>query len=73
MSRAYSDIAFTPAVRAVQTARGSRAGYAALDHSDDRRDALGDAESAPGRRCLHARQPLGRRPDGHASLSDLGL
>ena len=36
MSRAFSDIAFTPAVRAVQTRMGSRAAYARLDHADDR-------------------------------------
>ncbi len=46
MSRAYSDIAFTPTVRAVQTRLGSRSGYEPLDHTDDRRDALGDAEAA---------------------------
>ena len=46
MSRAYSDIAFTPTVRAVQTARGSRAAYVPLDHTDDRRDALGETEAA---------------------------
>ena len=46
MSRAYSDIAFTPTVRAVQTRLGSRSGYAPLDHADDRRDALGEAEAA---------------------------
>ena len=40
MSRAYSDIAFTPAVRAVQTQMGSRSGYAPLDHAADRRDTL---------------------------------
>ena len=40
MSRAYYDIAFTPAVRAMQTRMGSRATYAPLDHTDDRRDAL---------------------------------
>ena len=45
MSRVYSDITFTPTVRAVQTARGSRAAYAPLDHTDDRRDALGEAEA----------------------------
>jgi uncharacterized protein len=44
MSRAYSDIAFTPAVRAVQTRMGSRAGYARLDDTDDRRDALTERE-----------------------------
>jgi ferredoxin-NADP reductase/predicted pyridoxine 5'-phosphate oxidase superfamily flavin-nucleotide-binding protein len=44
MSRAYSDIAFTPAVRAMQTHMGTRSLYAALDRSKDRRDALGAAE-----------------------------
>ncbi len=46
MGRAYSDIAFTPDVRAVQTRLGSRSGYAPLDHTDDRRDALGAGEAA---------------------------
>ncbi len=40
MSRAYSDIAFTPAVRAVQTRMGSRSAYAPLDRTLDKRDAL---------------------------------
>ncbi|MBC7604764.1 MAG: pyridoxamine 5'-phosphate oxidase family protein [Ramlibacter sp.] len=40
MSRAYSDITFTPTVRAMQTRMGTRAAYAALDRTDDRRDAL---------------------------------
>ena len=40
MGRAYSDIAFTPAVRAMQTRMGTRPVYAALDRTDDRRDAL---------------------------------
>ena len=40
MSRAYYDIAFTPAVHATQTRMGSRATYAPLDHSHDRRDTL---------------------------------
>lgn len=40
MSRAFSDIAFTPAVRAMQTRMGSRANYEPLDHTDERRDAL---------------------------------
>ena len=40
MSRAYSDIAFTPAVRAMQTRMGSRSAYRALDETDDRRDVL---------------------------------
>lgn len=45
MSRAFSDIAFTPAVRAMQTRMGSRANYAPLDHAEDRRDALGLMEA----------------------------
>lgn len=45
MSRAFSDIAFTPAVRAMQTRMGSRANYAPLDHAEDRRDALGPMEA----------------------------
>jgi predicted pyridoxine 5'-phosphate oxidase superfamily flavin-nucleotide-binding protein len=40
MSRAFADIAFTPAVRAMQTRMGSRAAYARLDGDVDRRDAL---------------------------------
>jgi hypothetical protein len=51
MSRAYSDIAFTPAVRAMQTRMGTRTGYAPLDHTDDRRDALTEAEAE----FIHAR------------------
>ncbi len=38
MSQAFSDIAFTPAVRAAQTRMGSRKHYARLDESEDRRD-----------------------------------
>jgi ferredoxin-NADP reductase/predicted pyridoxine 5'-phosphate oxidase superfamily flavin-nucleotide-binding protein len=45
MSRAYSDIAFTHNVRVVQTQMGSRANYAPLDVTDDRRDALGEREA----------------------------
>ena len=45
MSRAFSDIAFTPAVRAMQSRQGSRNQYARLDRDDvDRRDALTRAE-----------------------------
>ena len=46
MSRAYSDIAFTPAVRALQTRMGSRANYAPLDHTPERNDRLGQGEAA---------------------------
>jgi predicted pyridoxine 5'-phosphate oxidase superfamily flavin-nucleotide-binding protein len=45
MSRAYADIAFTPAVRDAQTRAGSRAAYARLDRAEDRRDRLGEAET----------------------------
>ena len=45
MSRAYSDIAFTPAVRNMQSRMGSRANYAPLDHTGDRRDELGPMEA----------------------------
>jgi predicted pyridoxine 5'-phosphate oxidase superfamily flavin-nucleotide-binding protein len=46
MSRAFADIAFTPAVRAMQTRLGSRDAYARLDGPVDRRDALTAAEIA---------------------------
>lgn len=47
MSRAYSDLAFTPAVRAQQTAMGSRAAYAKMDEPGaDRRDTLTGMEAA---------------------------
>lgn len=36
MSQAFSDIAFTPKVRAMQTQMGSRSAYAPLDQTDDR-------------------------------------
>lgn len=45
MSRAYTDLAFTPTVRAAQTQMGSRRLYAPLDQTDDRRDALGEPEA----------------------------
>jgi hypothetical protein len=45
MSRAYSDIAFTPTVRAMQTRMGSRSKYAPLDFADERRDALTNEEA----------------------------
>ena len=45
MSRAYSDIAFTPAVRAMQTRMGSRLIYAPLDVTSERRDFLTSAEA----------------------------
>lgn len=46
MGRAYTDIAFTPAVRAMQTHAGSRAAYEPLDHTEDRRDRLTEREAA---------------------------
>jgi uncharacterized protein len=45
MIRAYSDIAFTPTVRAMQSRMGSRSGYEGLDHADDRRDRLTQREA----------------------------
>jgi ferredoxin-NADP reductase/predicted pyridoxine 5'-phosphate oxidase superfamily flavin-nucleotide-binding protein len=45
MSRAYSDIAFTPAVRAMQTRMGSRASYAAFDQAEDRQERIGPREA----------------------------
>lgn len=46
MGRAYSDITFTPAVRAMQTAMGSREQYAGFDHATDRQDRLRGREIA---------------------------
>ena len=40
MGRAYSDITFTPAVRAMQARMGSRGHYAALDDDTDRHNTL---------------------------------
>jgi uncharacterized protein len=45
MPQAFSDIAFTPAVRAMQTRMDSRKNYARLDESEDRRDRLGQMEA----------------------------
>jgi predicted pyridoxine 5'-phosphate oxidase superfamily flavin-nucleotide-binding protein len=45
MSHAFADIAFTPAVRAVQTRLGSRRNYESFDAMQDRHDALGAAEA----------------------------
>lgn len=46
MSRAFSDIAFTPKVRAMQEREGSRKAYAPLDSSPERGDSLGPHETA---------------------------
>jgi uncharacterized protein len=46
MSRAFSDLAFTPTVRALQTRMGSRDSYAPLDHTDERHDRLTPREAA---------------------------
>lgn len=46
MSRAFSDIAFTPRVRAMQERHGSRNAYAKLDHATERGDSLGPQEAA---------------------------
>lgn len=45
MSRAYTDIAFTPAIRDMQTRMGSRANYEPLDYTEDRRDVLTEREA----------------------------
>src|SRR5262249_34502825 len=45
MARAFAELAFSPAVRAEQTRRGSRAAYARLDDAPDRRDALSEREA----------------------------
>jgi hypothetical protein len=45
MGRAFSDIAFTPAVRELQRRMGSRDHYAALDEATDRRDRLTGREA----------------------------
>ena len=46
MARAFSEIAFTPSVRAFQTRKGSRRNYAALDHAEERGDTLTPREGA---------------------------
>ena len=46
MSRAYADIAFTASVRAMQSSRGSRSAYAALDHAPQQEPRLGGQEAA---------------------------
>lgn len=45
MSRAYTDITFTPAVRAVQSRMGSRAAYARFDSAGRHDDRLGLRET----------------------------
>ncbi len=45
MGRAYSELMFTPEVRAMQSRLGSREAYAGLDAAEDRRDALGARET----------------------------
>lgn len=44
MGRAFSDIAFTPQVREIQTQKGSREQYAHLDQMSERGDRLGRSE-----------------------------
>ncbi len=44
MARNFSELAFTPTVRAVQTRMGSRAGYASLDDPLVERNTLGSIE-----------------------------
>ena len=45
MSHAFADIAFTPAVRAVQSHMGSRKSYESFDLMNDRHDTLGPMEA----------------------------
>lgn len=45
MARAFSEIAFTPGVRAFQTRMGSRRNHAALDDAEERGDTLGAYEA----------------------------
>ncbi|MBK6908891.1 MAG: pyridoxamine 5'-phosphate oxidase family protein [Rhodocyclaceae bacterium] len=45
MARAFSEIAFTKTVRALQSIMGSRESYAAFDITPDRRDRLGATEA----------------------------
>ncbi len=44
MTHSFAEIAFTPSVRALQEAQGSRAAYARLDHGPLDHDRLGAAE-----------------------------
>lgn len=44
MARAFSEIAFTDAVKAMQTRYGSRQAYSKFDFAEDRRDVLNDFE-----------------------------
>ena len=44
MARAFSEIAFTDAVKAMQTRYGSRQAYSKFDFAEDRRDFLSDFE-----------------------------
>jgi hypothetical protein len=46
MARAFSEIAFTPTVRAFQTRMGCRRGYASQDYAEDRGDTLTERETA---------------------------
>jgi predicted pyridoxine 5'-phosphate oxidase superfamily flavin-nucleotide-binding protein len=46
MGHRFAEIAFTPAVRAVQEAEGSRAGYRRLDEGDAHHHRLGPREAA---------------------------
>lgn len=44
MARAFSEIAFTESVKAMQTRYGSREAYSKFDLAEDRRDCLGEHE-----------------------------
>ena len=83
MSRAYSDITFTPSVQAMQTRMGSRSAYARLSYGNEnwefdangfmavRHASINDLGIAESDRKF--RWALGRRPDDHTGLGELGL
>ena len=89
MGRAFANLAFTPRVQALQTAAGSRASYARMAEAGESGAELGEAEadfieardgfyqatvSETGWPYVQFRGgPLGRRPDDHRGLSELGL
>lgn len=45
MGHKFAEIAFTPAVRAIQTEQGSRTGYARMDTGDDSNHRLSGREA----------------------------
>ena len=45
MAHKFAEIAFTPAIRAIQVEEGSRAGYARMDEGEDYNHRLGAREA----------------------------